>query len=222
MIAEDAVRFLRKSNDFYDAILMDLPDPSTVQWNRFFTREFFALVRERLNPGGVFSFGLIGAENYAGPEQRLLSSSVYQALKSAFPNIRLIPGARQFFIASDNPLVGDIATLLKERGIATVYVNDDYLRAKLTPDRLDMAQRMVSLPVQANEDFSPISAYAHLEYWLRQFERSGLFLPTLLMLGISGLLFVMFLGTRQRDVPAALCATGFLSTPVLANTMLVI
>ena len=39
----------------YDVVISVSGDPLTLGWNRFFTREFYKLVREHLNPGGIFS-----------------------------------------------------------------------------------------------------------------------------------------------------------------------
>lgn len=41
MIRMDAVSFLRKSEEKFDLIFFDLPDPSSLQLNRFYTIEFF-------------------------------------------------------------------------------------------------------------------------------------------------------------------------------------
>lgn len=51
----DAFRFLEDSNELFDAILADLPDPNNVALARLYSREFFNLVASRLNPDGVFA-----------------------------------------------------------------------------------------------------------------------------------------------------------------------
>ncbi|UCB52108.1 MAG: fused MFS/spermidine synthase, partial [Candidatus Zixiibacteriota bacterium] len=52
----------------YDVVVLNLPDPYTAQLNRFFTSEFFQLVRSLLEEGGVFSFRVSSAENYISQE----------------------------------------------------------------------------------------------------------------------------------------------------------
>ena len=42
VINTDGRLFLRETDRRYDVILVDVPDPSTSQINRFYTREFFA------------------------------------------------------------------------------------------------------------------------------------------------------------------------------------
>ncbi len=207
-IAADARRYLRSTRGMYDAILMALPDPSSAQLNRFYTVEFFSEVRRALRPNGVFSFSLSGAENYAGPEVRLLASAIHRSLSSVFPNILLIPGARQYFVASDRPLGYDVAERLKERGIETQYVRAEYLAAKLTEDRLAEARKLVAARAAPNRDFRPSSYYAHLRYWLSQFG-SGMLFPALLVGAVLVLIGGLLAGSPRRAVPAAICASGF-------------
>jgi len=53
---EDGRHFIRRTDHRYQVIISNLPEPSSAQINRFYTVEFFALVKEKLLPGGVFSF----------------------------------------------------------------------------------------------------------------------------------------------------------------------
>ncbi|MFC2152488.1 spermidine synthase [Bacteroidota bacterium] len=41
IIERDAIRFLKKNKKKYDVVLINLPKPSTIQLNRFYTQEFF-------------------------------------------------------------------------------------------------------------------------------------------------------------------------------------
>ena len=207
-IAEDARRFVKSAIHEYDAILVDLPDPSTARLNRFYTVEFFSEVKSALSPEGVFSFSLSGAENYANPQIRLLSSAIYHSLESVFPHILIVPGAQQFFVASEKFLDYNFNERLINRGIETDYVNEDYLSARLTKDRIDAAKEMVSTPTVLNRDFFPGTYFAHLQYWLSQFG-SSLLLPALFIVGIVILLGVFLAGARQRVVPMVLSASGF-------------
>ena len=208
LIAADARQHISSTRGAYDAILMALPDPASAQLNRFYTEEFFAEVRRALRPNGVFSFGLTGAENYATPEVRVLTAAIYRALSAAFPNILVIPGARQYFVASERSLGYDIAARLERRHIDTRYVRREYLAAKLTDDRLAAARRTVAAETAPNRDFRPGSYYVHLRYWLSQFG-SGMLLPALLVVALLVLIGGLVAGSTDRAVPAALCASGF-------------
>ena len=208
LIAADARSYLRKARAAYDAILVVLPDPASAQLNRYYTTEFFEEARRALRPGGVLGFGLSGAENYAGPELRRLAAAVYRSVATVFPNVLVIPGARQHFIASDRPLGTDIAARLQTRGIPTTYVRREYLDARLTPERLESARKALAIAAPPNRDFHPSTYLAHLRYWLSRVG-SGLLGPLLIALALVALVAILLAAAPRRAVPAALCASGF-------------
>jgi len=49
----DADRFLAGAEGRYDVAIVDLPDPSSVELTKLYSREFYAKLRRRLAPGGV-------------------------------------------------------------------------------------------------------------------------------------------------------------------------
>ena len=206
--AMDARRFIRSKKGIYDAILVDLADPATAQINRFYTLEFFREARKAMRGNGVFSFGLSGAENYANPEIRLLSSTIFRSLNEVFPNVLLVPGSRQFYIASTGPLGHDIAQRLAAKNITTHYVNDEYLRARLSIDRIAAARQMVSVPAALNMDFKPASYYVLLDYWLSKFE-AGLLLPIMMGCGLIVLILALTAQAPITAPPLALSLSGF-------------
>ncbi|MCA0982486.1 polyamine aminopropyltransferase [Halobacillus yeomjeoni] len=53
VLNKDAFRFLEKTEDFYNVIIIDLPDPNNESLNKLYTREFYSLVRNHLLPGGA-------------------------------------------------------------------------------------------------------------------------------------------------------------------------
>jgi spermidine synthase len=207
-IARDGRRYIRSKEAQYDAILIDLPDPATAQINRFYTLEFFKEARKALRPGGVLGFGLSGAENYANPEISRLSATVFRSLHEVFPNTLIVPGSRQYYIASTGPLDYDISLKLNEKNISTRYVNDEYLQARLTPDRISLAQQMVSVPSPFNLDFRPASYYTLLQYWLSKFQNS-LLLPILIAGTIIILIIALIAQTPKMTQPLALSLSGF-------------
>lgn len=54
-VARDAFVFLEETDETYDLILADLPDPNNVSLARLYSRTFYGLVRSRLASGGVFA-----------------------------------------------------------------------------------------------------------------------------------------------------------------------
>jgi spermidine synthase len=199
----DARRFLQQTGERYDVVIVDTPDPTTSQLNRFYTAEFYSEVRRILNPDGVLEFPLGRYENYVSPELAQLLSSAHRTARQSFAQVLMIPGGRVFFLASDGPLSLDIAGRLERRGLATQLVNRHYLEAMLAPDRLADLDRAVAQPAQRNTDFAPALYYYHLRHWLSQF-RAG----AGLLAGILAVLFVVCL-LGLRAIPRVVFASGF-------------
>ncbi len=53
LVHEDAFSFLYRSSRLYDAIIVDLPDPSSVELSRLYSFNFYRLCRKNLKRGGV-------------------------------------------------------------------------------------------------------------------------------------------------------------------------
>ena len=103
------------------------------------------LAKGRLNEGGVFGFGLSSSPNYLSTQSRDLNAAVYGTLREVFPHVIIVPGESNRFIASDSRLSYDIPGLLEMKGIETDYVNRDYMKAVLTPDRIASVQQAVDV-----------------------------------------------------------------------------
>ena len=80
----DARRFLYLTKSTYDLIILHLPAPSTLQLNRFYTREFFQKVKSILAEDGIFSFSLPGSLSYLNPQLRKLNGSILATLEDVF------------------------------------------------------------------------------------------------------------------------------------------
>lgn len=202
-VATDGRRFVQQTGERYDVVIVDVPDPSTSQLNRFYTAEFYAEVRRILTPDGVLAFALGHYENYVSPGLARLLASAHRTLRLSFGQVRMIPGGRVFFLASDGPLFLDIAARLEQRGLATKLVNRHYLDAMLAPDRLADLDRAVAQPAEINTDFSPALYYYYLRHWLSQFTVRTGFLGGVLLV----LLTAYLLGLRT--VPRVIFAAGF-------------
>jgi spermidine synthase len=158
----------------FDVIILDLPEPSTGALNRFYTREFFAEVRAILDADGIFALGLPSAENYWSPELARRNGSVYHTLRAVFPEVLVLPGEHNFFLASDVPLGADPNSLterLDGRDINARWVTPDYIEYVLTTDRFAQVQRDLEAMagVRLNQDLIPICYYYDLMLWLSRF-----------------------------------------------------
>jgi len=176
VFAQDGRAFLERTADRYDAVLLHLPDPSTAQINRYYTREFFAEVRKKLAPGGVLSFVLTGPENYvSGAFSRYLASIVWTLLDVFPPRPVVVPGAGVVVLASDGPLSVDpelLSAKIARLGLETTYVSPAMLPARLDPgrvDRLTLALTVAAAEGRINRDLVPVSYYFRSLLWAGQF-----------------------------------------------------
>jgi predicted membrane-bound spermidine synthase len=83
---EDARAFLAQLQERYDHILLDVFNGDTTP-GHMMSRESFALMRERLAPGGVLAINLVGALH----GRNLGTASVVQTLKSVFETVAIQP-----------------------------------------------------------------------------------------------------------------------------------
>ena len=203
VVNADGRQFVRHCGSTFDAIIVDTPDPSTSQINRFYTAEFFRDAKARLCPGGVLSLPLGRYDDYVSPQLGRMLASAGRTLRGSFRNVLAIPAGRIVLLASDGELYADIAARIEQHGVATKLVNRHYLDAMLTPDRMADVSRAVSQAEKVNRDLSPILYYYHLQYWISQFPL-GL---GLLEAALAGMLVVYLV--RLRAVPMAVFASGF-------------
>lgn len=209
LMADDARRFVRSCQGKYDAIIMDAPAPYSLQANRNFTIEFFRLIRERLAPGGVFSFRLPGAENLIASANGLVLATAARSLRAVFPETAAVPGESVIFLAGSSPLrLNDVPQTLKAKDVSTLSITPQWLAGRLTDERIRDLQRTLSLEVEPNRDFFPRGYYAALRYWLERFG-SGFGPPRLLAIGLA-LALILALAAGSHRVPSlALAASGF-------------
>jgi spermidine synthase len=199
----DGRRFVRESRGIFDVVIVDLPDPSTSQLNRYYTDGFFAEARRAMKPGGVLAFGLGRYENFVGPELARLLASARRTLGGAFRQVVMIPGGRVFFLASDETLTADIAGRMESIGIHPRLVNRHYLEAMLSPDRMADMDRAVARPAALNTDGNPVLYYYELRRWMSQF--AGLSTALGVMLALALAAYVAVLG----PVPRIIFSAGF-------------
>ena len=220
LILSDGRLYVKMARRTFDVVVLDLPEPATGALNRFYTQEFFEEVHAVLNPGGVFALGLPSAENYWSPELARRNASVYHTLHRVFPEVIVLPGEHNFFLASDAPLETDPAVLagrLTERGIETRWVTPGYIEYIFTTDRFAQVRQELEATtgVRFNRDLTPICYYYDLVLWLSLFYPNlrGAFESTSLvnLWWVVGLLVLVALLVRWRRgwaVPFAIAGIG--------------
>ena len=175
----DGRYYLKTAARPFDTIILNLPSPSTLELNRFFTVEFFREAAGVLRKGGVLSFHIAGSEAYLSPEVRTLNATLIRSVQEVFPAVSVIPGTTHFILASmaANPTASLVETLvarLKNRRISTRFLTEFHIRQKLDPGRLEWLQSSLrgAEKKPLNRDGLPSGLYSAIAYWNAQFHPS--------------------------------------------------
>ncbi len=212
---DDGRAFLLKSRRAYDVIILNLPEPATAQINRFYTGEFFELAKSRLSMGGIFSFTVPSSENYIGPDLREFLASLYGTLRTVFPEVGIVPGDSNVFLASTAGLTLNPEALIKRisnLGLKLTSINAALITYRLSPLRTGYFLKTVGeRPARINRDLVPVSYYFYSVLWSSQFKgleasllRTFSRLPAHWLLDAPLLAFAVFLlvlALRRKRTP---------------------
>jgi spermidine synthase len=190
IIHQDGRAHLTRSTKKYDAIILNLPEPDTFQLNRFFTAEFYRLVKYHLDSGGVFSFAMQGYGNYLPETQQKKLSIIYSTVRQYFKHVLLLPGQRIYFLCSQDPITADIPTALEKKGIATLYINA-YYNGDLSRKRIEDLNRLIDPGTSVNQDYRPRIMRMMFSQWFKKFSTSPLaFIVVILLLAFLYLIAI--------------------------------
>lgn len=204
----DGRRFVKNSSAHYDVVLVNVPDPSTAQLNRYYTAQFLQQLRAILAPNGVVALGLLPSDDYSGTEARQLSSVLYHTLQARFKNVLVIPGIRNHYLASDGALTTHIADAIASRKINNAYVNQYYIDDLLLAQRSETFKRALNDEHVMNEDFVPIAYYRQVQYWLSLFGIPA-WIPGML-LGLA----ILVIAGRLNAVSFGMFTGGFAASAI--------
>lgn len=185
IIFDDPRQYLKKSGK-YDLILVGMPQPTSGQANRFYTREFFEQCSGKLNSGGILGFRLLSAENFWTLPQTKLNTSIHSALHSVFPYTLFLPGTTNIVTASRTPLPSTpeiMSARLQERKITTQLVSSNYIKYLFTNDRFSEIKKLLDKGIASfNTDTRPVCYQYTFIIWLSKF------FPHSVMMNLSELL----------------------------------
>ncbi len=79
----DGFNYLEDTQTLYDLIIVDLPDPSTIEVGKLYSRSFYQLAAHRLRPGGVFITQ--SSSPYFAPKSFWM---IHHTMETAFPYVQ--------------------------------------------------------------------------------------------------------------------------------------
>jgi spermidine synthase len=104
VVIDDGRRFLERSNDRFDVVTVDPPPPLAAPASSLlYSREFYAIIRQHLNPGAIVQVWLPASLD----EPSATQASVARALLDSFPYVRAYESIEEWgthFLVSLEPL----------------------------------------------------------------------------------------------------------------------
>lgn len=218
VVRDDPAAFLRADGGAFDAVIQLIPPPSTLSVDRFYTVEYFRIVREQLSPEGVFICTPMPWFNYSPESYRRGFSPFFNALSAVFSHVTLIPGSMLYAVASGTPVSHAVVQLAGQRGIGASYVNGDYLNDNEIKTKTEQILSNVDRNAGMNTALRPVTS---LFSNLLSLERMGMRGGIIALLGLLILLpfaFVSRGGQVMFASSAGLAGFGMILIFVLQMT----
>jgi len=172
IIAMDGRAWIKNADRRYDVVIINMPDPSNAQINRYYTVEFYREVKAIMREKGVILTKLSSSTVYMSEEMKERNSLIYSTLKRVFRNVLVVPGDTMYMVASDRELVGSPEELYRrmvERNVSSYFVNLPYLRIKFYRPYMEYTMKNLFETREINSDLKPSGYYYTLKLWLRGF-----------------------------------------------------
>jgi spermidine synthase len=203
VIEKDGRRFISSDSGTYDVIIMALPEPASLQMNRYYSAEFLKLLKIHATKEAVISYSLATTGNYLNPENIEMHSILFNTLKSIFVNVIVIPGERNYFLASDKELSTDIGKLYQKNNIKNTYVNPYYFDDRSANERGNKILKSLKSDAMINNDLTPGAVNINTSLFFSKFKINIYF-------GIIFVLCLMFLPVvRMKKQAYAMYIAGF-------------
>jgi len=223
----DGRLFLKITEYRYDLIFVGISNPSDLQTNRLFTKEFFSLAFRKLNEGGILVIGVPSSFTYINDDLKNLNSCIFHTLKSVFPYVRVFPEERtNLFLASNSESIilfnrSELVNRLKKRDIKVNIPLPRHIEKSLHDGWQEWFIKFIEgSSRKINYDFRPIGVFYSISYW------NSIFAPNLsklfkyfeniniwIFFGLSIFIFMIFQAKNikftQIGIPVCIMTTGF-------------
>lgn len=177
ILSDDVRSSLADQKEFFDIVILNLPDATSSVLNRYYTVEFYHRMKQSLSSGGIIAVRTAGGENIMGTELVNLGASTKLTLEKVFSELVLTPGEETWFIASDSKTITGEPGTLRDR-FASIENSDriftpDALLSVYLPDRAYTALEsyaQADLPAEflVNRDEKPLTYLYSLLLTARQ------------------------------------------------------
>jgi predicted membrane-bound spermidine synthase len=156
-ITNDPRLYLKNTHKQYDVILMNMPAPTNLALNRYFTEEFFKLIIGRLKLKGIFSFTIPSKREILSPQFIKFNSSIINAVDKVFAYKLIIPSDAMIIIASDKQKINDYDLLdnFTKTKPTTLFFTIYHFKDYLAPAMRNYTQNLLDKTISPNTDLNP-------------------------------------------------------------------
>jgi len=200
-INHDPYTFLRAGTTTFDLILVDLPAPSTLSLNKYYTLEFYELCKKRISNNGVMSFSVNGQGNYQNEEMLRFLSTLSNTLKEVFCCQILIEANKTYFMAAQKPLNYSVTQNTYKLLTENHFVNEYYVDTNLLKSRSQVISQALPAGSPVNRLYNPVACIQSIKNYLsmHNYELIGVMILLVLVVLIltrsySPLNFGLFIG----------------------------
>jgi len=163
IINQDAVAYLKNSQEKFDFILSNLPEPANYQINRFYTKQYFQLLANHLNPSGLIAFSLpYHQENIDNLFINQYLASIFKPFNQVFKNNLIIPAQALIVIGINNDTLvyqtDDLIKKFQNKNLTVNFLSAPYVEYLLTDERgQTILKNLKNTPALTNTDLQPIA-----------------------------------------------------------------
>ena len=158
IVNEDGFRYLEEDNRYYDVVIIDFPDPKTIELGRLYSFEFYKLCYKRLRPNGLL-VTQAGSPYYAARAFHCIDTTIQTAGFTTIPlhNQVITLGEWGWVMGAKHGTKQEIKSVLqslKFDGIQTSWINHEAMI--LITSFGKQAFPDATLPVEVNRIHHPV------------------------------------------------------------------
>ncbi len=198
----DARRVLKRANNAWDMIIVNVGAPTTALSNRYYTSSFFRLAKNSLATDGLLALCHFPAgENFLGDELLSLNTILTTTLSNEFSDLLMLPGDDAIYFASNSTSSLSRSVPELEQRYNRLHPDFDYFDVSMLsyiyqPSRIDDFAALLhsSSEKRLNSDFTPVSYLYDFLIWHKIVRGHNTISGTLFSLSSKSLLILLLAG----------------------------